>query len=88
MPRPEPLELFLLVAIAHTWSRGTIFRAVRENGPRDWRMLADCPLCSGFWIGIIGHLAFVRWPAELTLLGTGAAVGTLSLAVYCAIRRL
>jgi len=82
------LELVFLVAIAHVWSRGSIFRWLRTHGPRQWVALADCPLCSGFWIGLGGHCLFLRAPDFVTLLGIGSLVGTLSLFTYGAIRRI
>lgn len=87
------IELAYLVAIAHVWSRGTIFRALREAGGtsslgRAWRALATCPLCSGWWIGVLGHALWLsRFRFVIEWLGAGAIVGTLALAVYCAIRR-
>jgi hypothetical protein len=75
-----------LVAIAHVWARGSIFREAREHG--GWPELLDCPLCSGFWIGVLGHLLFLRAPAVVAWLGIGSIVGTLSLATYGAIRRI
>lgn len=93
-------EVIYLVAIAHVWARGSIFKSVRTLGALDvsdlnWlhplRLyvdLADCPLCSGVWIGALGHLAFGAWPVAMSLLGLASLVGSLSLAVYGAIRRI
>lgn len=93
MRHPTVAELVWLVAIAHVWSRGTIFRALREAGDdgacwRAWRALADCPLCSGCWIGLLGHALYAWYPDVVIVLGVGSVVGTASLAVYGAIRRL
>jgi hypothetical protein len=86
MLAPTIIELVYLVAIAHVWARGSIFRVLRKRGPRLWVMLADCPLCSGFWIGVIGHF-FV--PANVIyFLGVGSIVGTCALATCALIRRL
>lgn len=81
-------EVILLVAIAHVWARGSIFARARTSGPAWWRELADCPLCSGFWIGLLGHFAFAIAPWVLWPLGIGSLVGTLSLATYGLIRRI
>lgn len=87
------VEVIWLVAIAHVWSRGSLFATVRTAGDnsrfwRTWRALLDCPLCSGFWIGVLGHELYTWKPHVVTVLGIGSLVGTLSLAVYGAIRRL
>lgn len=82
------LEFVYLVSIAHVWSRGSIFKRIRTSGPKLWQDLADCPLCSGFWIGAIGHIAYVTFPNIVMILGIGSCVGTLSLAVYGTIRRI
>jgi hypothetical protein len=83
----------LLVAIAHVWARGSIFSDVRTAGNgtaywRFWRALADCPLCSGFWIGVLGHALYQAAPGVVEWLGVGSLVGTLALATVGAIRRL
>lgn len=93
-------ETISLIAIAYVWSRGSIFRWVRTLGTepeqrdalrawaRFWIALADCPLCAGFWIGIIGHLLFSRVPDFMHGLGSAAIVGTGTLALYGLIRRI
>lgn len=86
-------EIIWLVAIAHVWARGSIFAPVRTAGDgsphwRFWRELADCPLCSGFWIGVLGHKLHQVAPSVVELLGIGSLVGTLALATVGAIRRL
>lgn len=88
MSPPTLVEVVWLIAIAHVWARGTIFRYIRKHGPRVWVALADCPLCAGFWIGVLGHIAFQRWPHVVTLLGIGSVVGTLALGTCALIRRL
>ena len=86
---PESIaEVIYLVAIAIVWSRGTIFRWVRTHGPRVWVALADCPLCSGVWIGGLGALVFDAAPRAMLALGRASLVGVLTLAVCAAIRRL
>lgn len=80
--------LFYLIAIAHVWSRGSIFRWPRTHGPQLWRELADCPLCSGTWIGILGWALYQYHPLLIQILGTGSIVGTACLAVYGLIRRI
>jgi len=88
MSPPTILELVYLVCIAHVWSRGTIFRWLRTHGPKPWVMLADCPLCSGWWVGAIGHLLYVTVPTVIVWLGTASVVATSTLLVYCLIRKL
>lgn len=99
MPAPSEVEILYLVAIAHVWSRGTIFAWLRdgsflcERNPkalrcRLWRSLFDCALCSGFWIGLLGHVLYLVWPSSIVALGTGAIIGTASLATYGAIRAI
>ena len=84
-----PIALIIyLVAIGHIWSRGSLFVWPRTHGPRLWVMLADCPLCSGFWIGVLGMYAYQYAPGLITMLGVGSLVGTASLAVYGLIRRI
>jgi len=85
---PSAIELLWLVCIAHVWSRGTIFKWIRTHGPKPWIALADCPLCAGWWIGMIGHVAFLLAPTLILWLGTASLVATASMVVYCAIRRL
>jgi hypothetical protein len=92
MPQTTPtlVEVVWLVAIAHVWARGSIFKSFRE---RVFPSLFDCPLCSGFWIGVFGHVAlggtvYLDVPGFAWLIGIGSLVGTLSLATYGAIRRL
>lgn len=102
MSTPTLIEIVYLVCIAHVWSRGSIFKPIRKSGPgfqyiglpsldRLWIMLADCPLCSGFWIGVIGH--FIYWRAAIgvlivTFLGIGSLVGSMALALCAIIRRI
>lgn len=83
-------EVISLTAIAHVWARGSIFAPFRTRGPAWWRALADCPLCSGWWIGALGHVAYTlpEPPLPLDTVGVGAVVGTLALAVFGLIRRL
>lgn len=88
MPPPTLIEVVYLIFIAHVWSRGTIFRWLRKNGPRVWVALADCPLCSGFWIGVGGHVIYCDSPAVITWLGLGSIVGTCALALCALVRRL
>lgn len=79
------VEAVYLLAIAHVWARGSIFRWLREN---IWPELLDCPLCSGFWIGVLGHLLYLLHPMLVTGLGIGSAIGTASLALYGLVRRI
>lgn len=38
-------------AITVVFTRGSIFAPVRERGPKLWRELSSCALCSGVWVG-------------------------------------
>ena len=82
------LEITYLAAISFVWSRGTIFRWLRTHGPKPWVALADCPLCSGFWIGVMGHAMWIESPVLITWLGIGSIVGTCALVMCAAVRRL
>lgn len=100
MLAPSAVEILYLVAIAHVWSRGTLFRWIRTLGldegerkragafRRAWIALADCPLCSGWWIGVLGHTAYIAAPVVITWLGVGSVVGTCTLALCGMIRRI
>lgn len=81
-------EIILLVCIAHVWARGTLFLPLRTRGPAWWRALADCPLCSGWWIGATGHTVLCWPPHPFDVIGIGAVVGTATLALYGLIRRI
>ena len=80
--------IIYLVAIAHVFSRGTIFRPIRDHGPTLWRDLAGCPLCAGTWIGMLGYGVYRYCPILIIVLGTGCIVGTATLALYGLIRRI
>lgn len=65
------------------------FRATRvQRLARVWRQFANCPLCSGYWIGVFGFSAWHYVPWFVEMVGIGALVGTLALAVCGGIRRL
>lgn len=82
------IELVYLIAISFVWSRGTIFRWLRTHGPASWVALADCPLCSGWWIGVFGHAIYCDDPRVITWLGIGSLVGSGALVLCAAVRRL
>lgn len=93
------LEASYLIAISFVWSRGTIFRSLRTLSweteafrqlplSRAWIALADCPLCSGFWIGVFGHALWLDSPVLITWLGIGSIVGTCALGLCAIVRRL
>jgi len=96
-------ELIYLVAVAHVFARGTIFKRLRDVPGWEmcqghdcqacrviafWRALAGCPLCSGFWIGVLGHFVYLVAPSVIILLGIGSVVGTCALAVCALIRKI
>lgn len=82
---------FVLEAAAITlvFTRGTIFKRLRESGPDLWRAFAGCPLCVGVWVGA-GWFAF-RAGAELAdtpvaiaaadILASGAMTGVVAFGV-------
>jgi hypothetical protein len=80
------VSLLLLVlfsaAIAVVFTQGSIFSPLRTHGPKLWRELVSCGLCSGTWIG--GVAAALLLPVDLTVqsaflvLGTGCASGALA----------
>jgi len=83
------IELAYLVAIAFVWSRGTIFRWLRERIDRALGVdFAGCPLCSGFWIGVLGHALYLAAPVVVVWLGIGSIVGLLALALCAIVRRI
>lgn len=78
-------------AITLVFTRGSLFDVFRLRGPGWSRELAQCPLCSGVWIGCglglwasyVGHLSL---PAPLIgsapyLLGIGCSAGVVALTV-------
>jgi len=63
-------EVFLAAAIAFVATQGSIFKPIREVGPKIWRDLATCPLCTGVWIGGGLHALFADFPQLSNRLGT------------------
>lgn len=92
------MTLVYLIAIAYVWSRGSIFRPVRELGKgvvepygigvllKGWRSLAGCPLCSGVWIGILGQIVACYYPWSVAALGRACIVGVGAFWAYCLFR--
>ena len=71
-------------AITLVFTKGTIFRPLREAGPPFWRELAACALCAGAWIGFAWRLLRVRPVAPILelavdVLASGAVTGVLAL---------
>jgi hypothetical protein len=52
------LLLFTAAATTLVITEGSIFRPIREHGPKLWRDLWSCPLCLGVWIGWAFALVF------------------------------
>lgn len=85
-------EVLEAVAITIVFTKGSIFKRLRESGPALWRELADCPLCAGVWIGMIWHLLRAR-PDALSLnvteqvlaAGVLTGVGALILSLFIAL---
>ena len=51
------LTIIGLVGITNIITRSYIFEKVRDNLPFTWlRYLAQCPACSGTWVGFIYYL--------------------------------
>lgn len=78
--------LFEAVAITIVFVQGTIFRRLRESGPRLWQELAACPLCIGVWIGCAWSLLHARplvpsATLAADVLAAGAATGVVALVV-------
>ena len=73
-------------AITLVFTRGTIFKRLREHGPALWQELAKCSLCVGVWVGAAWHVLRAR-PEALTVvtaadaLASGAATGVAALLV-------
>lgn len=85
----SPHEVLEGACITFVFSRGTIFRRVRESGPAVWRALAGCPLCVGVWIGMALYVARSLGAGRpLDALCQGAMTGTLAIAIYGLVRRI
>ena len=74
-------------AIALVFTKGTIFKRLREQGPKSWQELASCPLCVGVWVGMIWRVLRV-WPDAVAtpsfaadVLASGAVTGVVALVV-------
>ena len=80
---------FVLEAVCITlvFTKGTIFKAVREHGPKLWQELATCPLCVGVWVGMFWRVlrALPDDHASLSfaedVLASGAVTGVVALVV-------
>lgn len=73
------LELVLgAAAITLLFVLGSIFKPLREHGPKLWRELVTCPLCLGFWLGIGAILVFEGRPHDLKSLCVVLAGGAVS----------
>jgi hypothetical protein len=85
----------LLEAVGATlvFTQGSIFKPVRERGPKLWREFSHCPLCVGVWVGMLLMWRYLHtllgsagsMPSVLdwglALVGFGAASGTIALLV-------
>lgn len=78
-----PLIVLFSAAITVVFVRGSVFAPLRQHGPALWRELAECPLCSGVWIG--GAVAAGQVPLRidfstpLHVLGLASLTGCLAL---------
>lgn len=74
-------------AITLVFTKGTIFKAVREHGPKLWQELASCPLCAGVWVGMVWRVLRALPDVHVTLsfaedvLASGAVTGVATLVV-------
>lgn len=81
-----PLLVLFSAAITVVFVKGSLFDPLRARGPKLWRKLAACALCSGVWVGAAATAAAVRWegfhgalPPPLEILGVGALTGVSAL---------
>ena len=74
-------------AITLVFTKGTIFKAVREHGPKLWQELASCPLCAGVWVGMLWRVlralpdVHASLPFAEDVLASGAVTGVATLVV-------
>lgn len=71
-------------AVTVVLTQGTIFRPLRERGPKLWRELVSCPLCLGWWIGAAGigcndHFGLEPLAAFWHVAASGALAGSTAL---------
>lgn len=76
------LDFVRLVAIAFVWSRGSLFKPLREHGPKPWRALHGCPMCVGVWAALLGVAALAWCPRLVLVFGDAALVGAAALAFF------
>lgn len=88
------IELVLAAtAITLVFVRGSIFEPLRSRGPKIWRDLVSCALCSGFWVGAIlyflrGEPAYFAAAYWLDVLSHGALAAAASLLLVRALEVL
>ena len=75
-------------AITIVFTKGSIFKRLRENGPALWQEWAGCPLCVGVWVGAAWRYLrdaaippFLTMPVAFELLANGAVTGVIALLV-------
>jgi hypothetical protein len=76
-------------AITVVFTQGTLFKPLRDHGPKLWRDLASCALCTGVWVGAATWLLFSGFPhaggkleiarAVAVELGVGSVTGCVAL---------
>lgn len=80
----DAVLLLFSSAITVVFTQGSIFRPLREHGPRLWRELVNCALCSGVWVGALSTVALrdipLQWSFSVLfyVLGMGALTGCIS----------
>lgn len=95
-----PLLVLEAAVITLVFTRGSIFRRLRELGPpldearprTLWQEFASCPLCVGVWVGFAWRLLHERPIAPSVELGadvlaSGASTGVLALLLGLLIAR-
>ena len=77
----DPAIVLFSAAITVVFTQGTLFHVLRTHGPRLWRELVVCALCSGVWIGASSTVLIHQVPFQASfsvlfqLLGMGSLTG-------------
>lgn len=83
----SPVDLFLywvlpIVGIVYVIGYSALFEPLRqaERLPGFLKILLDCPMCIGFWVGLfVGFMNWIpyNWPSwlQLPVLGAVSAIG-------------
>jgi len=74
-----------LLGVTLIITRSSIVEAVKDRLPAKWVKLLDCPMCSGFWVGIVygfGSVDIGNYSQLSHAIGFGFII---SLSSYCVI---